>query len=79
MIFNNFQSFWMLPLGAGPLPDWLGVLSWPFYILNSEIGGGAVIDSATVAQILAVLMGCWAMGYGIGKTVAFVRKMGTVI
>ena len=38
-----------------------------------------VIDTATVAQIVAALMACWAMGFGIGKSVAWVRKIVDVV
>lgn len=34
-----------------------------------------MIDSATVAKIFTVLMGVWGMGYGVGKSVAWVRKI----
>jgi len=34
-----------------------------------------VIDAATVTKIFAVLMGCWALGFGVGKAVAYVRAI----
>lgn len=38
-----------------------------------------MIDSATVAQIVATMMGCWALGFGIGKSVAWTRKIVDVV
>ena len=38
-----------------------------------------MIDSVAVAQIVAALMGCWATGFGIGKSVAWVRKITDVV
>ena len=38
-----------------------------------------MIDAATIGQIVAALMGCWAMGFGIGKSVAWVRKITDVV
>jgi hypothetical protein len=35
----------------------------------------AVIDDATIAKIFAVLMGCWALGYGMGLSVSWVYKI----
>lgn len=35
-----------------------------------------MIDAATVTKIFAVLMGCWALGFGVGKAVAYVRAIG---
>lgn len=37
-----------------------------------------VIDSVSVAQIFASLMGCWALGFSLGKSVAWTRKLGGV-
>lgn len=34
-----------------------------------------MIDAVAVAKIFAVLMGCWALGFGIGKGVAYVRAI----
>jgi hypothetical protein len=38
-----------------------------------------MIDSATVAQIVAALMACWALGFGVGKSVAWTRKIVDVV
>lgn len=40
-----------------------------------QIRGQAVIDAATVVKIFTVLMGCWALGFGMGKSVAWVRAI----
>jgi hypothetical protein len=37
-----------------------------------------VIDAASIAQIFGAFMGLWAMGYGIGKSVAWVRHIQNV-
>jgi len=34
-----------------------------------------VIDADAVAKIFATLMGCWALGYGVGNAFAWVMKM----
>jgi len=34
-----------------------------------------VIDAIAIAKIISTLMGCWAMGFGIGKSVAWVRQI----
>jgi hypothetical protein len=34
-----------------------------------------MIDAVAVGQVFATLMGCWALGYGIGVSVAWVRKI----
>jgi hypothetical protein len=34
-----------------------------------------VIDAVAVAKIFAALMGCWALGFGMGKAVAYVRAI----
>lgn len=36
-----------------------------------------MITEAYIVKIIAVLMGCWASGYGVGKAVAWVRALGT--
>jgi hypothetical protein len=38
-----------------------------------------MIDAATVGQIVAALMGCWGLGFGIGKSVAWTRKIVDVV
>ena len=38
-------------------------------------GEGGMIDSAAVAKIFATLMGCWALGFGVGNAVYWVRKI----
>jgi len=37
-----------------------------------------VIELATVVKIFASCMGVWAMGYGIGKSVAWTRHIANV-
>jgi hypothetical protein len=37
-----------------------------------------VIDPVTIAKIFATLMGCWALGFGMGKAVAYVRAIANV-
>lgn len=37
-----------------------------------------MIDADTVAKIFATYMGLWAMGFGVGKAVAFVRALRSV-
>lgn len=37
-----------------------------------------MIDAIAIAKIFATLMGCWALGYGIGKAVAWVRHIQNV-
>ena len=37
-----------------------------------------MIDAAAIAQIFAVLMGSWGLGFGVGKAVAWVRKIAAV-
>lgn len=37
-----------------------------------------VIDAIAIAKIFATLMGCWAMGFSIGKSVAWTRKISSV-
>lgn len=69
----------MLLLGVDFLPDALPVLSSFCSSLLGLIGSGtAMIDSTTVALIVASLMGCWASGFAIGKSVAYVRRIGSV-
>lgn len=34
-----------------------------------------VIDAAAVAKIFSALMGCWALGYGVGNAFAWVMKI----
>lgn len=34
-----------------------------------------MIDEASVVHIVAVLMGCWALGFGMGKAVAWTRAI----
>lgn len=34
-----------------------------------------MIDAVAVAKIVSTLMGCWALGFGIGKAVAWVRHI----
>jgi hypothetical protein len=34
-----------------------------------------MIDSQSVASIVATMMTCWALGFGVGKSVAWVRKI----
>lgn len=41
-------------------------------------GGQGVIDGLAVAAIFSTLMGCWALGFGIGKSVAWVRRIAGV-
>lgn len=42
-------------------------------------GGSCVIDAIAIAKIVSVLMACWALGFGIGKSVAWVRHIGNVV
>lgn len=37
-----------------------------------------MIDAAAVAKVLGGLMGCWAVGFSVGKSVAFVRALRNV-
>lgn len=37
-----------------------------------------MIDAASVLKVFTVLMGVWGMGYGVGKSVAWVRHIRTV-
>lgn len=37
-----------------------------------------MIDAASIAKVFTVLMGLWAMGFGIGKAVAWIRKIADV-
>lgn len=37
-----------------------------------------MIDAAAVAQIFGALMGCWALGFGVGKSVAWTKKIASV-
>jgi hypothetical protein len=37
-----------------------------------------MIDGDAIVQIFSALMGCWAMGFGIGKAVAWTRKISQV-
>lgn len=34
-----------------------------------------MIDATAVAYIFASLMGCWAMGFSVGKSVAWTRAI----
>jgi hypothetical protein len=34
-----------------------------------------MIDAVAVGKVFMALMGCWAMGYGIGASVAWVRRI----
>lgn len=34
-----------------------------------------MIDADAVAKIFATLMGCWALGYGVGNAVLWVLKI----
>ena len=34
-----------------------------------------LIDTAAVVKIIGTLMGCWALGFGVGKSVAWVRAL----
>jgi hypothetical protein len=38
-----------------------------------------VIDADAIAKVFATLMGCWALGYSVGKTVAWVRQIVNVL
>jgi len=38
-----------------------------------------MIDAQAVAQIFAALMGCWAMGFGVGKAVAWTRAISSAV
>lgn len=38
-----------------------------------------MIDSVTVAQIVSGLMLCWITGFGVGKAVAWTRKIVDVV
>lgn len=37
-----------------------------------------MIDAATVASVFGVLMGAWGLGFGVGKAVAWTRKIADV-
>ena len=37
-----------------------------------------MIDTIAISQIIATLMGCWALGFGVGKSVAWVRAIRSV-
>lgn len=37
-----------------------------------------MIDAVVIAKIFATYMGVWALGYGVGKAVAWVRALGSV-
>jgi hypothetical protein len=37
-----------------------------------------VIDAESIARIFGLFMGLWAMGYGIGKAIAWVRHIQNV-
>ena len=39
---------------------------------------GTYIDAQMVAYIVGIYSGLWALGYGIGKSVAWVRYIKTV-
>jgi len=38
-----------------------------------------IISAETVSHIFASLFGCWALGYGVGNAVAWVRKIKDVV
>lgn len=38
-------------------------------------GTSGCISATAVAAIFAALMGCWAIGFGVGKSVAWVRAI----
>jgi hypothetical protein len=40
-----------------------------------RLRAAAVIDDSAILKIFATLMGCWALGYGIGVAVAFVYRI----
>lgn len=37
-----------------------------------------MIDTTAVAFIITSLLGCWAMGFSVGKSVAYVRAIRNV-
>jgi len=37
-----------------------------------------MIDDASVLHIVIVLFGCWGAGFGVGKAVAWTRKISQV-
>ena len=44
-----------------------------------RLGESAVITAAIVLKIFTTLMGCWALGYGMGKAVAYVRALANAV
>lgn len=40
--------------------------------------GQNVIDELTVIKIFAVYAGCWALGFGMGKAVAWTKKIASI-
>ena len=38
-----------------------------------------MIDSVSVTQIISGLMLCWILGFGVGKAVAWTRKIADVV
>lgn len=37
-----------------------------------------MIDASAIGAIFAALMGCWALGFSVGKAVAWTRKIQSV-
>lgn len=48
----------------------------PFHGLPRR--GQNVIDELTVLKIFAVYAGCWALGFGMGKAVAWTKKIASI-
>jgi hypothetical protein len=38
-----------------------------------------MIGLLAIAKVFAALMGCWALGFGIGKSVAWTKRIASVI
>jgi hypothetical protein len=43
-----------------------------------DCGVAACITAEASAAIFAAVMGCWALGFGVGKAVAWTRKIASV-
>lgn len=38
-----------------------------------------MISALVVAKIFAIYAGCWALGFGVGKAVAWTRKIASIV
>ncbi len=38
-----------------------------------------MIDAQAISEIFGALLGCWALGYGVGKAVAWTRQIVNVV